>query len=319
VSTFAIVNPASDNGMTAKRWRKILAVLKDKVPGLEWKFTQRPGHATEIAAEVLRAGAARVVSVGGDGTNNEVVNGFFEGGQPINEEAVFCTLPSGTACDFSKVLSIPRSIEAAADVLVNGRVKECDLGKASFVSHDGNSVERYFLNVADIGIGGETVARVNRTTKAFGPLVSYLYGFLVTLFKYKNKPVKLTVDDKDLGNRMVKSIAVSNGRCCAGGIQVAPEASIDDGLFDILVVGNIGCMETLRHLPKLYTGKPIVHRDVKMIRGRYVSAASPEGVLIDFDGEQPGTLPAAFEIIHGGIKILVPAGRTVGERDHGDV
>jgi diacylglycerol kinase (ATP) len=319
VSTFAIVNPASDNGMTAKRWRKILAVLEEKVPGLEWKFTEGPGHATEIAREALHAGATRVVSVGGDGTNNEVANGFFESSRSVNEKAVLCMLPSGTACDFAKVLSIPKNIEAATDVLVNGRAKSCDLGKASFRSHDGNTVERYFLNVADVGIGGETVARVNRTTKAFGPLVSYLYGFLVTLFKYKNKPMKLTVDDKDLGNRIVKSIAISNGRCCGGGIQVAPEASIDDGLFDILIVGNMGYMDTLRHFPKLYTGKPIVHRDVKMMRGRYVSATSPEEALIDFDGEQPGTLPATFEIIPGGIKVLVPAGRTVGERDHGDV
>ena len=291
MSTFAIVNPASDNGTTATRWRKILTLLEERVPGLEWKFTEGPGHATEIAREALHAGAARVVSVGGDGTNNEVAN----------------MLPSGTACDFAKMLSIPKSIEAATDVLVNGRAKSCDLGKASFLGHDGNTVERYFLNVADIGIGGETVACVNRTTKAFGPLVSYLYGFLVTLVRYKNKPVQLTLDDKDLGNRIIRAVAISNGKCCGGGIQVAPEASVDDGLFDILLVGNIGYLDTLRHFPKLYAGKSIVHREVSTMRGKYVSATSSEEVLIDFDGEQPGTLPATFEMIPGGIKIQVPA------------
>jgi YegS/Rv2252/BmrU family lipid kinase len=307
VSTFAIVNPASDNGATAKRWRRILTALEEKVSGLEWRFTEGPGHGTQIAREALHAGATTIVSVGGDGTNNEVVNGFFQDGRAINENAVFCMLPSGTACDFAKVLSIPRNIETATDVLVNGRPTECDLGKASFRSHDGNTVERYFLNVADIGIGGETVARVNRTTKAFGPLVSYLYSFLVTLVRYKNKPVQLTLDDKDLGNRIIRAIAISNGKCCGGGIQVAPEALVDDGLFDVFVVGNIGYLDTLRHFPKLYAGKPILHREVSMMRGKYVSATSSEKVLIDFDGEQPGTLPATFEMIPGGIKIQVPA------------
>ena len=304
---FAIVNPASDNGATAKRWRKILAVLQKKVSGFEWRFTESPGHATEIAREALHAGATRIVSVGGDGTNNEVVNGFFEDGQQINEDAVLCILPSGTACDFAKVFHIPKNIEVAADVLVNGRPRRCDLGKASFRSHEGNAVERYFLNVADLGIGGETVERVNRTTKAFGPLVSYLYGFLVTLLKYKNKSVQLVVDDKDLGNNIVKAVAISNGRYCAGGIQVAPHASVDDGLFDILIVGNIGCRDTLKHLPKLYAGKPLLHRELRMMRGKCISATSSEKVLIDFDGEQPGMLPASFEIVPRGIMVQAPA------------
>jgi YegS/Rv2252/BmrU family lipid kinase len=248
-----------------------------------------------------------VVSVGGEGTNNEVLNGFFEGDTPVNEEAVLGLLPSGTACDFAKVLGIPKDIDMAADVLVHGQPKSCDIGKARFAAHDERTVERFFLNVVDIGIGGETVARVNRTTKAFGATVSYLYSFLVSLLKYKNKPVRLIVDEEDMGETVIKGIAISNGKRCGGGMQVAPNASVDDGLFDVLVVGDISRTESLRHLPKLYGGTLMLPNKVQRRRARRISVMSSERVLIDLDGEQPGMLPATFEVLPHAVRIQVPA------------
>jgi YegS/Rv2252/BmrU family lipid kinase len=307
VSVFAVINPASDNRGTRKRWPRILSALKEKMGNIEWRFTERPGHATEVVREALRAGENMIISVGGDGTNNEVVNGFFDAGRLINDKAVLCLLPSGTACDFAKALCIRKNIQAAVDVISDGSAKVCDLGKATFRGHDGQTVERYFLNVTDLGIGGETVARVNRSTKALGPFVSYLYGFIATLIKYENKLVRVVVDDKDLGDNLLKAVAIANGKCCGGGIQVAPFASVDDGLFDILMVRDIGWIDTLRHMPKLYSGKPLRHPKIRWMRGRRVTATSPEEVLIDFDGEQPGMLPASFEVIPHGIRVQVPA------------
>jgi len=306
LSTVAVANPASDNWVTKNRCRHILSVLQRKLPDVEWKLTERPGHAVEITRNALRAGAHMVVSVGGEGTNNEVLNGFFDGGTPVNEHAILGMVPSGTACDFARVLGIPKDIEMATDVLARGRPRRCDIGKARFVSHDGRSVERFFLNVVNLGIGGETVERVNRTTKAFGPTVSYLYSFLVTLLKYENKPVHIVVDGEDLGETIIKGLAISNGRRCGGGMQVAPNASVDDGLFDVLTVGDIGRGQALRHLPKLYRGTLMLPGKVHRQRARSISVTSSERVLIDLDGEQPGMLPASSEILPKAVRIQVP-------------
>jgi len=306
VSIVAVANPASDNWVTRKRCQQILSVLQGKLSDVEWKLTERPGHAVEITRNALLAGAQMVVSVGGEGTNNEVLNGFFDGGAPVNEDAILGMVPSGTACDFANVLGIPKDIEAATDILVRGRPKKCDIGKARFVSHDGGTVERLFLNVVDLGIGGETVERVNRTTKAFGPTVSYLYNFLIALLKYENKPVHIIADGEDLGEITIKGLVISNGKRCGGGMQVAPKASVDDGLFDILTIGDVSRSEVLRHLPKLYKGKLALPGKVHRRRARRISVTSSERVLIDLDGEQPGMLPAAFEVLPQAIKIQVP-------------
>jgi YegS/Rv2252/BmrU family lipid kinase len=307
VKTVVIANPASDNGVTAKRWSQILSVLARKLTDFDYRLTEGPGHATELTRDALASGATMVVSVGGEGTNNEIVNGFLDSAGRVNGNAVLGLLPSGTACDFARMLGIPNHLDAAIDVLVQGRPRTCDLGKASFRDHDGQVVERFFLNVADLGIGGETVARMNRSTKALGHLMSYLYGFLVTLAKYRNKPIRLVVDESDLGETIVKGIVVSNGKCCGGGMQVAPHASVDDGLLDLLIIGNVSRRTVLRHLPALYAGKLTERHNVTRMRGRRILVTSDERVLIDLDGEQPGMLPASFEVVPGAIQINVPA------------
>jgi YegS/Rv2252/BmrU family lipid kinase len=259
----------------------------------------------ELTRVALREGFEMIVAVGGDGTLNEVVNGFFEAGSPVNPDAVLGTICRGTGSDFIKTLGISKNIEAAARQLRGRSVRQCDVGR--FTSRDGNGdeIERYFINIADFGIGGEAVARVNNTTKAFGGFISFLYGTLKTLVFYKGKIVKLKIDDYYEAERKINNIVVANGRYFGGGMQIAPRAEVDDGLFDILVIDDMNLMESVLNISRLYKGAHIDHPKVEYFRGKRVVAESAEDVLIDVEGEDGGRLPATFDIIPGAIKVKV--------------
>jgi YegS/Rv2252/BmrU family lipid kinase len=300
-----IVNPASANGSTRRVWARIEAILRRDFAPPVVSFTDRSNHATELARKALKAGAEMVVAVGGDGTINEVVNGFFEAGALINPDAVLGVISRGTGSDFIKTLGIPKEIEAACQTLLGRTTRKCDAGRFTCLDRDGKDMERYFINIADFGIGGETVERVNRTTKAFGGFVSFLYGVLSTLVAYEGKRVKVRVDDVYATEKLVNNVVVANGQFFGGGMWIAPDARIDDGFFDILVVEHMSFLESLNSIPKLYKGTHIGNSKVEHLRGKTVIAESSEVVLLDVEGEQIGRLPARFEIIPASINVKV--------------
>ena len=147
--------------------------------------------------------------------------------------------------------------------------------------------------------------RVNRTSKACGPFITFIWGTLVSLFAYGNKRIRLRVDDGDERTVDVLNIAIANGRYHGGGMLVAPDAEPDDGLFHVTVIGAMSLPLVFWHLPKLYTGKIKVISQVSMPTGKRVTAASEQRVLLDIDGEQPGTLPADLEIVPSALKMIM--------------
>ncbi|MBI4831133.1 MAG: diacylglycerol kinase family lipid kinase [Candidatus Lindowbacteria bacterium] len=300
-----VVNPASANGSTKRAWGRIEQILRKDFDPVDVSFTAGANHATELARKALRNGAEMVVAVGGDGTINEVVNGFFDSGALINPGAVLGVISRGTGSDFIKTLGIPKQIEAACQTLVGRAAHKCDVGKFTCLDRDGRTIERYFINIADFGIGGETVERVNRTTKAFGGFASFLYGALSTLVAYKGKRVKVKVDDVYESEKLVNNVVVANGQFFGGGMWIAPRARVDDGLFDILVIEHMSLLESLNSIPKLYKGSHIENPKVKYLKGKTVIADSADVVLLDVEGEQVGRLPARFDIIPAAINVKV--------------
>jgi YegS/Rv2252/BmrU family lipid kinase len=246
-----------------------------------------------------------VVAVGGDGTVNEVVNGFFEAGTPVNPDAVLGVISRGTGSDFIKTMNLPKEIEGAARALRGRAVKRCDAGRFTSRGPNGKETERYFVNIADFGVGGEAIVRVNNTSKAFGGFLSFLYGTLKTLWVYKGKKVKFTIDDNSQIEQIINTVVVANGQYFGGGMQVAPEAKADDGLFDIIILDDLSFIESLLNIPKLYKGTHIHNPKVRCLRGKTLVAESDEDVLIDVEGEQGGRLPAKFEIIPSSINVKV--------------
>jgi len=296
--TQVIVNPESNRGRTRKRWGEIRDGLKSFIREFKFEFTEKPMHATDLARQAIKDGTELVIGVGGDGTMNEIANGFFEDRRIINPEATLGVVPSGTGCDLTKSLNIPAGLKDALKVITEAPSVRMDVGKVRFRSNAGGEEDRFFLNVADFGLGGEVVRRVNER-RLQRKASSYVRCMVTTMVQYKNKRVRIRVDGENLPEGEYLIGAVANGKIFGKGMKVAPGARIDDGLFDTVLVRGFKFLEFCRHGWKLMNGSHITHPKVSVIRGSKVEAW-PEGnenVLLELDGEQLGRLPATFEIV----------------------
>ncbi len=306
LKTFAVVNLRSANGRTEKLWPDIKRVLSEAIGTFEFAFTTGQYTAPDITKKAIKSGFTRIISVGGDGTLNEVVNGFFEQDKPINPQSVLGVISMGTGADFIKTMGIPKPYQDAVKVIKNANARDVDTGKIKFVAHSGHETTRYFINIADAGIGGETVDRVNRTTKAFGGFISFLWGTIMTLVTYKNKNITITLDNNKPYTTDINMLTIANCQFFGGGMHIAPRAVPDDGMFDIVTIGKAGFIDFLRNSSKIYKGTHISDPMVGYTNARHVELTSKDRVLLDVDGEQPGMLPATFDILPKSIKVIVP-------------
>jgi YegS/Rv2252/BmrU family lipid kinase len=299
-----IVNPHSGNGATGREWPHIQAMARDRLGSFTSYLTAKSGDATQITRTNLMEGAEVIVCVGGDGTLNEVVNGFMDDEKPIRTDAALGFVPNGTGCDFVRTVSIPGKIEQSLDTIKEGHISVIDLGRLRYNDHHGSQSTKYFHNIASFGLGGEVVARVNKSGKAFGPFFSFTRSTLISIFLYGKKRIRLKVDDLFDDTVIVWNIAVANGQYHGGGMRVAPDAVVDDGLFHITVIGDLSLPEVFRHLPKLYNGRIKNIKKVLIITGRKVQAFSGQCVLLDVDGEQPGRLPIVIDMKPGALRMI---------------
>jgi len=296
--TQVIVNPESNRGRTRKRWGEIRDGLKSFIREFKFEFTEKPLHATDLARQAIKDGTELVIGVGGDGTMNEIANGFFEDRRIINPEATLGVVPSGTGCDLIKSLNIPAGLKDALKVITQAPSVLMDVGKVRFRSNSGGEEDRFFLNVADFGLGGEVVRRVTER-RLQRKASSYVRCLITTMVQYKNKRVRIRVDGKDLPEGEYLIGAVANGKIFGKGMKVAPGARLDDGLFDTVLVRGFKFFEFCRHGWKLMNGSHITHPKVTVVRGSKVEAwpEDNEDVLLELDGDQLGRLPATFEIL----------------------
>jgi len=249
-------------------------------------------------------GAEVIVCVGGDGTLNEVVNGFMDEDGPMRTDAVLGFVPNGTGCDFVRTARIPGKIEQSLDTIKEGHISVIDLGRLRYHDHQGRLRTRFFHNIVSFGLGGEVDERVNKSSKAFGPFISFIWSTLVSIFLYGKKRIRLKIDDLFDDEVIAWNIAVANGQYHGGGMRVAPDALIDDGLFHITVIGNLSLAEIFRHLPKLYNGRIKDIKKVSTLTGKTVEAFSEQRVLLDVDGEQPGCLPIVINIMPAALRMI---------------
>ncbi len=307
--TAVLVNPVSANGKTGKRWPEIASQLK--VEGLDFDcfMTGGPGQATDLTRRALQQGFRLVIAVGGDGTANEVINGFFTPEGPVSGEAAIAFIPSGTGNDLVDSLQVPRGSREAIRHLMDSPPRRLDLGRVRFTGADGNLCTRYFVNVAGLGLDGETVARVNRTSKALGGFVSFLWGTVITLLLYRNQEMAIAVDGESVYEGAVTLVAAGNGRCFGGGMCIAPRAVMDDGLLDIVIAQDMSKAELLALLPKVYKGRHLGHPRIKYLHGKKVTISSPGLVLLNIDDPEAGLWR-----IGGGSGYYQPGGRAGTDR-----
>ncbi|TMC49753.1 MAG: diacylglycerol kinase family lipid kinase [Chloroflexi bacterium] len=305
--TVVIVNPASAGGRTGRRWPEVHRCLEGAGVAAEVRVTTAPGQATELARAALGEGCDRVVAAGGDGTLNEVLNGFFDAatGEPVAPGARLGMLPSGTGGDFRRTARIPLDPGAACALLASGQVRRVDIGRIEFHG-EGVPGPRHFVNIADCGIGGEVVTRVNRSGKRGGGRSVFLYHSLAALMAYRPRPARVEVDG-DILQSTVHNVVIANGRYFGAGMLVAPQASIDDGMLDVVIFEPKPRLRSLREMPRLYRGEHIGRPGVEVRRGRRVTVTSlGEPLLFDVDGEQVGRAPATVSCLRAALLLCAP-------------
>jgi diacylglycerol kinase (ATP) len=192
-------------------------------------------------------------------------------------------------------------------VAVEGSSREIDLGRVRYRSWDGGERESYFANIASAGMSGAIAKRTNETSKALGGKVSYFWATFAVFARWRNSEVRVQVDDERRVARM-HDVVVANGRYFGGGMMICPDAAPDDGLFDVLLIGDLTKRDLLLTLPKTYRGRHLPHPKAELLRGATVEVDAPEPLPVELDGEQPGTTPARFEIVPRALRLRVPRG-----------
>lgn len=297
----AIVNPASDNGRTARFWPRARTALLEGGVSLEETQTQGPGHATALAKAAGEAGFRTVLFVGGDGTMNEVANGLLA--LPSEARPTLAALPRGTGADLPRGLGLDPSVRAALERLRHPRPLAIDVALTRFQGLDGRPTERAFVNLADAGLGGAVVERVNRRSKAFGGFASFLVAILQGFWAYQKPELEVLVDDLPCHQGLTTSVVVANGRYFAGGMRMAPHASFTDGRLDVVIIGDVTKRDLLVSLPRVYRGRHLDHPCISSFRGSRVLIRGR--APLELDGDHPGWSPFEVRVEPAALKILV--------------
>ena len=300
-----LVNPASANGSTRRRWPEIAHRAGEAGLVGEALLSERPGQISELAERAAADGAELIVVVGGDGTVNEAVSGLMRLRERGEEPPELAVLPRGTGTDFVRTFRIPTRLDDAIAVARDGATRAIDTGRVEFRAWDGSDATAWFANVASAGMSGAVAQRANTTSKAMGGKASFLWATLAVFWSWK--PTELEVDvDGASRTRLMYDVIVANCRYLGGGMQMTPEAEPDDGLFDVLLIGDITRTDLALTLPKVYRGTHLPHPKTELLRGRVVGVRSPTPLPIELDGEQPGTTPARFEVVPRALRLRVP-------------
>jgi diacylglycerol kinase (ATP) len=297
--TVFLVNPASANGKTGRRWPRIARAAHDAGLRGEAIFSGAPGELGGLAREAVDEGAKLLVVVGGDGTVHEVVNGIAG-----RDDVELALIPRGTGWDFARTHELPKSLGPALRIAKDGTAKPFDLGRATYRTAEGDHTA-WFANIASVGMSGAVARRANDTTKALGGKASYAIALLAVFARWQNVPLRVSVDAASR-DAVMDDVIVAVGRYLAGGMKITPDAKADDGLFDVLLIGDVTKAELVRVMPKLYRGTHLPHPKGELLRGASVTIEADEAMPVQLDGEQPGTTPARFEIVPNAIRLRVP-------------
>jgi YegS/Rv2252/BmrU family lipid kinase len=264
--THVIINPASAGGKTGKEQIHILRIVEKNL-----------GHAYSLC--------------------------FFSNGSLINPSCQLGIVDSGTGSGFAQSLGLPPSIDEQMKAICSLQTRSIDVGKVIFSDKKGSHVERYFVNECQAGIGGAVVEKVQSAHKKLGGRLAFGSSTLGLVFRYPNLPMSVSIDGGPEIRKRYIGIVVANGSFMAGGMNLTPDAEVDDGLFDILLMHEQSLPQRLWNFPKIYSGRHINSPKFSHCRGKSVHIASSEHVLFEADGELLGNLPCALVIVPSALQV----------------
>lgn len=266
---YAICNPIAGNGRGEKIGRKIERLLKERSIPCRLMMTERPGHAAQLAAQARDEGAETVLSIGGDGTAFETARGLVGSDTPIG------VIPAGTGNDFIKSIGIPGDPEKALDHILSHAPKKTDVGEIN---------GEMFLNEIGTGFDVSVLDWAAKAKKYCRGLLPYLYGVLQTLFRFRPISITYSADGGETETAEAFVLGLANGKWIGGGIAIAPEASADDGLLDLVIVRKIPRRKLLFRMIGLMKGRILTFPETRFLRVSRAEFSAP-AMRLNVDGE----------------------------------
>jgi len=298
-----IVNPNAGNGKGKKDWNKISDLLKKAGLFFNVEFTERKGHAINLTLDAIASGYRKIITVGGDGTLNEVVNGVYSNKSCTSTDIVLASIPVGTGNDWGRMFGIPLYYEKAIKIISNNNTLLHDIGTITFYNGSEKKT-RYFINIAGLGFESVVVRKTNiQKDKGRGGKLIYFYNLLTSLLAYNNTKAEINIDGEII-HADVFSLNVGNGRYCGGGMRQTPRAIPTDGLLDVTIINGMGKFEIIRNLRILYNGRILQHPKIDGYKCKNIKVTSETAMYAEADGESLGQTPAEFGIIPEALKIV---------------
>lgn len=310
-----IVNPASASGATGRNWARIASDFAGHFGAFDVRFTEQANDANLFACEEALQGRRFIIACGGDGTINEVANGIVTSGKDVE----LGVLPSGTGSDFRRTLQMPNRVADAARLLCDGATKRIDVGRVEFTNEVGEKEVRHFVSVASAGMGSRVVERLKKNSserlpainaKLLGGKVGFAVAAAQETVTFAQPEVVVTLDDEASTQRelqfQIVNLCVCNGRYFGGGMKIAPRAKLNDGLFDVIVIGAMNTPKILLNAYRIYAGAHLGMNEVLHTRATRISLRAADSrieIKLEIDGEVSGRLPATFEILPRGLAI----------------
>lgn len=298
-----IINGSLNNIDTIKK-----NVLSEAPEDFEILFfvTERRNDGSRLINDAITGNSNFIIAVGGDGTINEVVNGSMLLTEAVRSRVVFGILPNGTGNDFARSLQMKKSVGYLFKLLKQNKTQFIDLGQANFTNLTFQRESRYFINIAEIGVGAKTVQYVNNEKKLLNPVLTFLWAVIRSFSGYKHQDVTILFNNITIIAKVV-AVCFANGRFFGSGLGISPYSDISDGRLNLVLVGGIKMFDFILKLPLLRKCKPIKHNQVSYNTFTEASITSnmPHQFPFEMDGEFVGYTPIDVKIIPGVIQFLV--------------
>jgi diacylglycerol kinase (ATP) len=309
-----VMNPAAGGGRMRHEWPLFAEALCSRFGHFELRETGAPGDASPMALGLARLGVDIVIAAGGDGTVSEVADGILRHAAETGAAPALAVAPVGTGSDFASAFGIPRPAEDCIHQIAESAPRRIDAGRISFVDDEGRLVTRHFASIASLGVSGPidrviNEAKAKKRGRMSGKALFYLFT-LRELMRYRFQDVAVAVDDGPPVEARIALVAIANNSSFGGGMRIAPDARMDDGLLEVVIVKAKSRLRLMMDLRLVYSG---AHKSLDtciFLRGRKVTV-TPLGdmrknaALLDIDGESPGRIPATFEVLPGALTVRV--------------
>jgi len=280
-------------------------VLPQYFSNFKVRKTEKAGDAKAWAAGLEKEGIRRIVSVGGDGTLHEIINGVMQ--LKKSNEIKIGVLPLGSGNDFGRTLKLPKDFHALLEIINCGRTQKVDVTQIQYTTLKNTTAKQWMINIADFGFGGQVMQKVNSSKKSFGGKLTYLGSILSSIWPLKTFSGVLHTREQNYHFHEVLMVVVANGKFFGSGLCVAPDADIQDGMLNVIVVEKMPLIEFLKILPRLYQKETIDHPSVFRLKTNYLSweNTSVDPVYLETDGEQPGIAPLECKVYPSHLSFFV--------------